>query len=267
MSEPKEPRFFDHMEGERPHPGHPAIDTLTRTIVTSRDGYEALFAAAGDAKAIGEASPSYLRNPVVPARVRQVLPDVRLVAILRDPVDRAYAAWMGSRRDGLPAARTFEDALREEERGIGAARFQGYVAFGRYAHQLERWDAHFPRERIRVYLTDDLRDDPRSLFGDLFGFLGVDPAFVPDTSERRNESGRVANPVLRAAWERSAAARAFVRPLVPVRLRDRAYDLITRDLVREPMREETRAALRERLRPDVVALQDLLDRDLSHWLE
>ena len=267
MSEPKEPRFFDHMEGERVHPDHPAAHWMKRTIVTSREGYEALFAGAGDAKAIGEASPSYLRNPVVPERVRRLLPGVRLVAILRDPVERAYAGWMGSRRDGLPAARTFEEALREEEQGLGSGRFHGYVAFGRYAEQLERWYGRFPRERIRVNLTDDLRDDPRSLFGDLFGFLGVDPAFVPDTSERRNRSGRVANPLLRAAWERSAGTRALVRPLVPAGLRDRAYDRVTRDLVRDPMREETRAALRERLRPDVLALQDLLGRDLSHWLE
>ena len=61
----------------------------------------------------------------MPDRVRRMLPDVRLVAILRDPVDRAYAAWMGGRRDGLPAARTVEEALREEEQGVRAGRVQG----------------------------------------------------------------------------------------------------------------------------------------------
>jgi hypothetical protein len=267
MSRPKEPRFFDHMEGERIPPDHPHAAWLNDTIVTTREAYEALFAGAGDAKAIGEASPSYIRNPVVPRRVKALIPRVRLVAILREPVERAYASWLGSKRDGAAAAPTFEQALRDEELGRAPSRHQGFVAYGCYASQLERWYAVFPREQLRVYLFDDLLDDPHALLRDLHGFLGVDPDFLPDVTVRHGATGRIANPVLRVAWERSARARLRVRRHLPQGMRDRAYAWVVRDLVKPPMREETRAALRERLRPEVLALQDLLGRDLSHWLD
>jgi len=267
MSDPKEPRYFDHMEGERLPTDHPYFHVQEATIVRTREDYEALFAGAGEARAIGEASPSYIRDPVVPARVRRVIPRARLVAILRDPVERAYNSWLGAKRDGMASTRTFEEALRDEEERRPPAGHQGYVAFGRYAEQLTRWYEHFPRERLRVYLYDDLRDDPHGLLRDLFGFLEVDPGFVPDMTQRLGATGRVANPVLRVLWERSAATRHAIRPLVPRRVRDRAYARVTRDLVKPGLREDTAAAVRERLRPEILALQDLIGRDLSRWLE
>jgi Sulfotransferase family len=266
VSRPKEPRYFDNMEGAGVPAEHPNAEFLNRTIVTSREAYEALFAGAGEAKAIGEASPSYLRDPVVPPRVRAVIPHARLVAILRDPVERAYSAYLGSARDGHATAATFADALSEEELGHGAGRFQRYAGDGRYAEQLKRWYAHFPREQVRVYLHDDLRDDAPGLLRDLHGFLGVDPGFVPDTTERRGVTGVVANPALRAVWKRAARARRVVRPILPVRVRDSAYRWVVRDLVRPPMPKDVAAELRERLRPEILALQDLIGRDLSHWL-
>jgi hypothetical protein len=266
MSEVKEPKWFHFMEGEQVPRDHPYHDYLVRTRVTTREAYEALFAGAGDAKAIGESSPGYYRDPLVPERVRRVLPEARVVAILRNPVDRAYASWLGGKRDGVAGPATFEAALRDEELGRGAARHQRFFAAGLYHRYLSRWFATFERERIRVYLNEDLRDDPAGLFRDLFGFLGVDRSFVPDTSTRRGQTGRLRNPVLRFAWEHADRPRRALGPLLPVRVRDRAYEWMIRDLVQPPMAEETRAALRERYRPEVLALQDLLGLDLSHWL-
>ena len=267
MSPVKEPRYFDYLDGGAPDRADPNHGFFIANCVNRREDYEALFARAGDAKARGEASPSYLRNPVVPARVRELLPDARLVAILRDPVERAYASFLGSKRAGLAGVpATFEEALLDEERGRGSSRYLNYVAFGRYHEQLARWYAEFGREQIRVYLHDDLHADAAALMADLFGFIGVDPGVRIDTGVRHNETGRLANPALRAVWERSGAARRLVRPAVPQALRDRAYARVTRDAVRPPMAEETRARLRERFRPEVLALQDLIGRDLSAWL-
>lgn len=267
MSPVKEPWYFDHIGGRGPDRADPNYGFLISHAVNRREDYEALFARAGDAKARGEASPSYLRNPAVPARVRRLLPDVRLVAILRDPAERAYASFLGSKRAGLAGVpATFEEALRDEERGRGAGPYLGYVAFGRYREQLSRWYALFDREQVRVYLHDDLGADAAALMADLFGFVGVDPGVRVDTSERLNPTGRIANPALRPVWERSGGARRLVRPLVPEALRDRAYARVTRDVVRPPMAEETGARLRERFRPEVLALEELIGRDLSAWL-
>lgn len=242
MSAVKEPQFF-----ERTPKAPPTVEA-----------YEALFAAAGDARAVGESTPTYIRHPEVPGRVRELLPEVRLVALLRDPVERAYSSYLGLKRDGLSVPATFEAALREREH---------LVASGRYHEQLLRWYDVFRRERILVLLHDDLRDDPHPLFAELFAFLGVDPSFVPDLEQRLGATGRVANPVVRAAWERAERPRRLVRPLLPKGLRDRAYERVTRDLVRPPVAAETRADLVRTLRPDILALQDLLGRDLARWLE
>ncbi|HEX8121632.1 MAG TPA: sulfotransferase [Solirubrobacteraceae bacterium] len=268
MSPVKEPRYFDFMDGASPLPPRgPFGDWIRHNAIFTRDAYEAQFAGGVGAVARGESSPSYLTNPVVPARVRSVLPDARLIAILRNPVERAYASYLGRRRDGTTRARTFEDELLREERDAAAPPpYSRLIAYGRYHRHLSRWREHFPAEHLRVHLTEDLRDEPERVLADLFAFVGVDPAFVPDVTGQSGRTGIVRNPVLRIAWERSERARSRLRPALPARLRDAAYARVMHDLVRPEMPPQTRARLVEAFRPDVLALQELLGRDLSHWL-
>ena len=124
--------------------------------------------------AVGEASPQYLFHPLAPARVHAFDPGMKLIAVLRDPVDRAYSQYQMQLRWGFEPG-SFEDALDREEAELDAelAKFQddppvystlvnriSYVARGRYAEQLERWLTFFPREQLLVLLSDDLADDP-----------------------------------------------------------------------------------------------------------
>ena len=255
MSPVKEPRYFDNIE---PRPRRPGPRSRQRPV-TDRAEYERLFAAAGDATAIGEASPTYIRDVAAPRHAAALIPNARVVAILRDPVERAYSSYLGMKHSGIRSPGTFEAALAEEARRGDPGPLTGYVTYSRYHEQLQRWYAHFPREQVRVFLYDDLRDDPFGLLAGLFGFLGVDPSFRPDVSRQYGRTGRVANPVLRSLWERGA-------PLLPTWLHRRVRPRVTSHVVRPPMREDTRARLRETFRPDVLELQALIGRDLSHWL-
>jgi len=139
--------------------------------------------------AVGEASPSYLFHPLAPERVRALVPGARLIALLRNPVDRAFSHFQHEVALGREPL-SFEDALdREDERMDGALeRMRAdpryfsrawwnhtYVARGRYAEQLERWLASFPREQLLVVLTDDLRDDADATYRRVLDFLGVEP--------------------------------------------------------------------------------------------
>ena len=132
--------------------------------------------------------------------------------------------------------------------------------------RLARYYALFPRERIRIFLFEDLEADPLALMRDLFTFLGVDHGFRPDVSRRHGTTGEVSNPVMRLLWRGTAGVRRAVRPLVPVGWRDRVFAWVTRDGVKAPLAPATRAHLMEQFRPDIVALQALIDRDLSAWL-
>jgi hypothetical protein len=136
---------------------------------------------------VGEASPSYLFHPLAPERVASMLPDARLIVLLRNPVDRAFSHYqheVALGREPLP----FEDAIdREEVRMRGEVERMlrepsyfshawwnyTYVARGRYAEQLERWFARFPRERLLVLFTEELAADTAGTYRRVLDFLGA----------------------------------------------------------------------------------------------
>jgi hypothetical protein len=267
MSRRKEPNFFA-FDRQRPRfrgPGDCTI--LNRDALWRLDDYLDQFTAARPGQVVGEISPRYLGTPGAAERIRHWLPEARLFAILRQPADRAWSHFSMRRRDGFEPCQQIEDALADEPRRVrenwGAGR---YFERGLYARDLQSYLEQFPRERIRIYLYDDLVADPAGLFRDLFEFLGVDPAFVPDMTHRPNPSGDLRNPVLRWLWTKPGT-RSFVRPLLPKALRQRVSSwMVRRPLVRRQMPPETRASLTERYRDEILRLESLIGRDLSSWL-
>src|SRR5919106_2324828 len=123
----------------------------------------------GGAFVAGEATSSYLFDPAVPPRVAQTLPGVRLIALLRNPIERAYWHWESNRRKGLEEL-SFEEALAAEDERDGDK--QAYAARGLYVEQLERWFAVFPPERFLVLRAEDLATQPSDLYAEVISFLG-----------------------------------------------------------------------------------------------
>lgn len=268
VSGEKSPNFFVSHEPLPPREG-PRLRAMARQWVSDPGEYAALFDGARVEKAVGEVSPVYLQATSAPQRIRAALPDVRLVAILREPVSRAHAHFLGRRRDGLETRADFAAVVREELSGPlpDAVAFGHYLGCGRYHHFLRGYFDHFPRERIRIYLFEDLMADPAALMADLYGFLGVDPGFVPDTGRRHGRTGVVSNPVARAVWTASVGVRTALRPWVPRAIRDLAAPIFLRRLERPPLDPELRERLREVFREDVERLEALIGRDLSRWLD
>jgi len=139
--------------------------------------------------AVGEASPYYLFHPAVPARIATSLPEVKLVAMLRDPVERAWSHYRHEHDLGHEPL-SFEEALDAEEARLAgqqerlcadpsAASFahqhHSYVARGRYAEQLERWFAAFPRERLLLVRSEDFYAEPAPVFRQVTDHLGLTP--------------------------------------------------------------------------------------------
>jgi len=134
--------------------------------------------------ATGERSPNYLFDPAVPRRVRALLPEVRLIVVLRNPVDRALSNFHHARRMGLEWL-SFQDALAVERSQLATRCASGggesapgqpeFLARGSYAEQLERWLACFDREQIHVTLSERMFAEPRGVIGDIQRFLGLDP--------------------------------------------------------------------------------------------
>lgn len=270
MSPVKEPHFFA-LEGWQPPRG---AARGARRPVTTLEAYRELFREASDERALGEASTLYLPSPDAAQRIRHHTPDVRLVALLRDPAERAWSAFLHQVRDGREPLEDFAAALAAEPRRVEAGWLQThwgwlwrYRELGYYHRQLAAYLQVFPRAQLRIYLYEDFSASPIRLLSDLFSFLGVDEEFVPDMTVRPNPSGRWRSATAGRILRKGGPVRSVLRRALPRgarwTLRNRAYGRL---LEKHPMPPEARADLQAGYRDDIRRLQDLLQRDLSSWL-
>ena len=268
LSSVKEPYFFA-FDGQPPAFAGPGADHFRQHAVTDWEAYQAIFATANDYVAVGEASPLYLTSyqpERTAANIRRRLPDARLIAILRQPAERAYSQFTYRRQQGFEPLANFRQALAVEEERIAAnwppaCRYRGN---GLYFTHLTPYYALFPREQIRIYLYDDLKDRPAALLTDLCQFLHVDPALMPDTVAQRNvttwQRSRFLDFLLRQPGALKALLPATLRRALSSRLR--AWNQVKPP----PLDPSLRRELTESYLDEILRLQDLLGRDLGHWL-
>lgn len=223
MSRPKELHFFD------------------RNFEQGLDFYATQFKPLPQHLAIGEATPSYLYDAEARERISAMLPEVRLVVILRDPVKRAYSHFWHSKRLGFEESATFEEALsREPERLTSSVRRDrmrfSYVDRGHYLEQLQALEQRHGAEKIHTMLLDDLKDDRIGTLERLFAFLGVDTAPASTIKEKWTNRYRVK--------DEAGAEKVVEYP---------------------PLDPATRARLVEHFAPHNERLGAHLGRDLSAW--
>jgi hypothetical protein len=235
MSAVKEPHFFSLRPGERHHEGPTA-----KARVSTWEDYLELFRDAGDARVRGESSTGYLVSPEAPGAVRARIPEARMVAVLRHPVDRIVSHWKMFRRLEVEPLE-LEAALAAEEQRLASGwppEF-GYQALSRYGEGLRRWYELFPAEQIRVFHYEALDRDPAAVVREVCTFLGVDPDVPLKTSWRYN----AAPPEERRSWLQ--------------RLQPRRPDLTP----------GLRRKLLERYRDDLALVDRLTGGGFSAWLE
>ena len=245
MPDLKEPRFFGY-EGRGDRSNFP---------IQSLGEYTALFDPVTGQKAIGEATPHYLIYPGAAARIKALLPEARLIASLRNPVDRAYSIYqMNLRNRGVNVGVPFREAMKTD-----------HNLRETYHNMLARYFALFPAERMRVILLEDLEADPRATVQALFGFLGVDPGFTPDLSKISNPGGEPRSKLLHGLLSHPRL-RALSRALLPPAAIERLKSVRGRNLKKQPMSSAERQAGLDFFREDILRTQDLIGRDLTHWL-
>lgn len=134
----------------------------------------------------GEASPYYLRHPSAPARCATLLPQARLLVLLRDPVERALSHWQHAHRLGhetLPFGPALAAERRRETGELpcdeATVRHLSYVGRGRYDEQLQAWLRHYPREQLLVCTSEQLFTEPARTYREVLAFLGLDPDHTP----------------------------------------------------------------------------------------
>lgn len=268
MPSAKEPNFFA-FEGETLDCRGPGADWINNST-TCGEAYLRLFDGSQGYAARGEASPLYLYAPKAPERIRAWTPDARLVAILRDPAEQAYSHYLYARQNMIESIDNFEEALEAEEERLaqGWQPLFGYSSFPRYGEQLARFYGLFDPGQIKVFLYEDFEAHPMRVIGEVFEFIGVDPAFTPDMTYRPNISGVPKHKLAQGALMEPHLLTRIVGSLLPPQARRWVKDRVSRMNTERPeMSARARAVLRRRQREDTLRLQALLGRDLSAWLD
>lgn len=270
----KEPKYFltdgtppDRADHRGPGDAHSAREWEWRL-----DRYERLFWAAPSDALRFESTPFYLWQRASHARIAEAIPDAKLIAVIRDPVDRAFSNWTHLWADGLEPEADFLRACRLEAGRIAAgwAPFWRYLDLGRYGMQFEHLFRYFDPARVRVIRYRQLIDSPRETLDELCAFLGVATGLLerlPDANVGRWAPDGPLNAVLRRSIRTGAAAAAYAHPKIWRRAQRPLLAALQRgDAARPRLAPDVRAQLVNEFADDNALLCELLDGDYSDWL-
>lgn len=190
----KEPNYFALADERLPDGGPAEPDVIHQLIhiasITRAEDYQDLFESVGTEKAVGEASVRYLYYEKAAARIKLALPEVRLIAILREPVSRLYSHYCMNAQFQLEPLPLTEALAAEDERvQAGWGWDWHYRRVSSYAGQVRRYLSLFEPRQLKFVLYDDFVARPLETFQEICRFLEIDHGFVPNMARR----GKVAN--------------------------------------------------------------------------
>jgi hypothetical protein len=234
--------------------------------------YEKLFRAAGEFVLTGESTPLYLWSRDAQRRIAAANPSAKLVAVIRDPVERAYSNWTYLWCDGLEPEANFLAACEAEERRIAAgwAPFWRYVQLGLYGEQLQHLLGLFAKDQVLVLRYRDLVDQPALTLDRICKFLGIAEG-VLSKIEPSKVSHWVEPTVLNRALQRTIRAGISVGAHLPPRVWRTASQPLLSVLQRgnnprPPLDPEHRLVLVERFRDDLGLLSEITGESYDDWL-
>lgn len=235
VTQPKEPHYFAfHRLGAKftaPGDDH----TINRVAVTDRDAYLALYPAKHDYLALGDGSVStlYYAGEALP-EVLRINPSMKLIVLLREPVERAYSAHQYMRARGLEPVEDFLEAvaLEADRRESGWHHMWHYTAMSRYADSLAAVQSALPPEQLGVWFYDQLNADYTATLESVLAFLDV-PSEAGDaiTVPRVNISGQQRFAPVSAALQwatANAAVRSAVKRTTSYHFRERVRRTVLR---------------------------------------
>lgn len=220
------------------------------------DWYGAQFEPTAQHRMIGEISHTYMASDAACQRIATHLPNVKLIACVREPVERAFSDYLDGIKNGSLMG-SFEEELE---------RVPELIEIGRYGTQIQRYLEHFPRQQMHVALFDELASQPAEFTRKLHAFLDVEPwpiapalqknKLMPAGVPRSKRLARAAKLISRFA-KRAGVKKAVGRAKTSTWLRNLLYRPYTAE-TRPTMRPETRQRLREIYAPEVSQMDRLL---------
>jgi hypothetical protein len=246
MSRMKEPHYF---AGFMPH---------TRIAALETDDYLALFRGAEHVRWRGDASPSNLVHARAAPAIKERCPDARIVISLRDPVERAYSAYLQRRLRGT-VDETFTDVAREGSKNVSGDHGR-FIASYLAAEHVERYQRLFG-PALHILLFEDLVADRAAVMGGVFEFLDVDAGLAPADPTPHNAFRSARGPVADRLLA-SQGLRRRARQIVPAPLRPQVERILSQPAPKPALPDDARVMLTTYYRDDVERLGELLGRPL-----
>lgn len=272
MSPVKEPRFFAYADDppEMVGPGDEASNEAAGAVYTL-DAYRELFEEVTTESIVGEASPVYLYDENAPRLLHEHCPEATLIAVLRNPIERAYSHYLHLFESGREPLDDFDAALDAEDDRVEAGWEWSwhYKRMGLYGEQLSRYLEYFDREQLKVYRFKPLKEDAVRFAQTVFRTLNIDASFVPNTGIRHRATGvPKLNWLHRFIGNSDHFLRRWSRSVLPKSMRDRILlSVRNANLKKPPMPDAARTRLAEVYQEDVQQLEALLGCSFSDWLD
>lgn len=216
---------------------------------------------ADSAVLVGESSPGYMKNPHVPERIAQTVPDVKLLFTIRNPVDRAFSEWWHERSFGN-LSWEFEGALSHHPA------FDTLLRPGFYDQFLERFDTQFDEEQLHIGFFEDFTTDNEVFIQEIYEFLGVDSTFTPTlVGERVNEANHLSPRLNRIkSWVHHNAPTGLYEQTIRPAYQSVKQFIESDSAYKQGVSDEVRAEMEAVFVDDIRALEERTNRNLDHWL-
>lgn len=271
----KEPNFFI-LEGYElpPFAGPADSKTLNEVIykysITDLERYQALYQGVVDQSAIGDATVLYLYYPQAADRIKDLIPDAKMIVVLRNPIDRAYSHYLMVKEKYRLEPLELTQALDQEQERI--AKNWGwdwhYINVGMYYKQLKYYFNCFNPKQFKIFLYEDYCQNPLRVIQEICRHIGVEDGFTPDTSNRSKVAYASKNAVLDRLLNQPNRLKSRINHILPNSAVKKLIALGNHlnQVPLEPMTPEVRHQLQNRFQAEIHQLQDLIQRDLSAWL-
>jgi len=237
-------------------------------LCPNRKSYEAHYEHAVDQIAIGEVSPSYLYFSHAAERIKDQLGSIKIMTILRNPIEKAFSQYSHLRRDGRETLSFFDALMSEKDRAkAGWSDFWRYSESSLYTEKIKHYMKVFGEDKVKIILFDDLVTDPVKLMMEVFTFIGTDPSVKTNTSKVYNRSGKTRSKIVANFFAKPNFFKSMIKRIVPeqlrIALRLRIIEINTAG--NWNLDERSNEYLKEYFSKDVNELESLLDRK-TYWL-
>ncbi|MCC5898063.1 MAG: sulfotransferase [Phormidium sp. BM_Day4_Bin.17] len=252
-------------------PPKKGLDLLYRLKFNELDEageYLTQFEGAESGQVIGEVSSVYLhRGSQFVEKMKYLFPDLKIIAILRNPIERAYSHALWDHRHHAYTQEEIHNLDQYFHQSIMTSKT--FLRPGLYHTHLQTYFSHFSRDQVKLFLHEDFINSPHDFFAEIFDFIGVDPGFCPDRSSRLHVgSVQLANPY-RTLLKKGESLKSVAKPFIPKAIRQFIWKLLYAKShgPKPSMSNHLRSELINYFHDEVINLQQLTGLEVSHWLD